>query len=140
MPRGTTLLGILACMTPLACGATVHPGLANAPALSNVPVADAAVQDVVANGRDSCERGLGPGPLRYQFPPCPGVERPAAVVITSRPRGMGDLYLPWVEHYYSRWSCPWSARQPARMTLVRLGAPDPEPDHVLKRLTCLWPL
>ena len=78
MSRSTALLGMLMSLAPLACATTVRPGLANVPALGSSLIADASVHDVVANGRDSCEQGLRPGPLRYQVPPCPGLVRGAA--------------------------------------------------------------
>jgi len=76
MHRVAALIGVLVSLTPVACATTVQPGLANAAALSTSPVTDASVHDVIANGRDSCQRGLGAGPLRHQFPPCPEVARP----------------------------------------------------------------
>lgn len=90
------------------CGPSVQPGLANAPALGKVPSADERVTDVVANGRDACERNIGPGPLRDQVPPCPTVEEQApAVRVTLRPTGAADAGTDeWLEHYWRGWPCP----------------------------------
>ena len=75
MPRTAAWLGMLTSLATLSCTTTVYPGLANAPALGTNPSAEASVHDAVANGREACGRGLGPGPLRSQVPACPGVER-----------------------------------------------------------------
>jgi len=90
------------------CGSSVQPGLANAPALSKVPSADERVTDVVANGHDACERNLGPGPLRYQAPPCPTVEEQGPTVrMFPRPSGATDAGAEeWLEHYWRGWPCP----------------------------------
>jgi hypothetical protein len=139
MPRTAAMVGILMSLAPLSCATTV--GLANAPALGASPRADAGVHDVVANGRDSCERGLGPGPLRYQVPPCPGVERPAAdrTVTNPAPSAKG-IVTPWVEHYYSPWPCSSQENDSDRMTLARLASPHAAPDRASTGLTCAWPL
>jgi len=144
MPRTAALLGMALSLAPLACATSVHPGLANAPALGSTPVAaDASVRDVVANGRDSCERGLGPGPLRYQVPPCPGVERAAAAtpIVNPAPSAKG-IVIPWVEHYYSPWPCSSSDQnnEANRMTLGHLASPRAAPDRALSGPTCTWPL
>jgi hypothetical protein len=122
MPRTAPLLGMVMSWAPLACAATIHPGLANVPALGTRPIADASVHDVVANGRDSCERGLGPGPLRYQLPPCRSVERLVvdSNVANSAPSAKG-IVMPWVDHYYSRWPCASSKDEAGRMTLAHLA-------------------
>ncbi len=90
------------------CGSSVQPGLANAPALGKAPSSEERVTDAVANGHDSCERNLGPGPLRGQVPPCPTVvERAAAVRVSLRPSPTTDAGTDeWVEHYWKGWPCP----------------------------------
>lgn len=139
MPRTTALFAMLMSLAPLACATTVHPGLANAPALGGSPVADVAVHDVVANGPDSCERKLGPGPLRYQVPSCPPVERPVVQTIVVNPASSEKgIVMPWVEHYYSRALCSASDGEPDRMTLVR-QQPYAVSDRPLSGLAC-WPL
>jgi hypothetical protein len=140
MPRTAALLGILMFLGPLACASTVHPGLANAPALGSNPPVDATVHDVVANGRDSCERKLGPGPLRDEVPPCPGVERPASppIVVASPALSGKGIVMPWVEHYYSRGPCVSSEDEADRMTLAR-QPPYTASSRSLGGLTC-WPL
>jgi hypothetical protein len=141
MPRTAALLGMLMSLAPLACVTTVHPGLANAPALGTAQVADGSVHDVVANGRDSCERRLGPGPLRYQVPPCPGVERSGVdPTIANRAPGAKGIVVPWVNHFYSRWPCSSSENEADRMTLARLASPYAASDRALSGLTCAWPL
>jgi hypothetical protein len=141
MPRTAVLLGMLMSLTPIACATTIQPGLANAPALGSSPLADGSVRDVVANGRDSCERRLGPGPLRYQIPPCPGVERSAAdPTFANRAPTAKGIVSPWVKHFYARWPCASSEMEPDRMTLARLSLPNSTWDRSLSRPACAWPL
>jgi hypothetical protein len=140
LPPTLAVLATLVSLAPLGCATTVQPGLANAPSLSTTPVADANVHDVVANGPDSCEGRLGPGPLRYQFPPCPGVERralpPAAVGVASPEKG---IVLPWEEHHDSRPPCSFSENDAKRVTLGNPGALYSASDRGLI-LTCVGPL
>jgi hypothetical protein len=139
MPRNAALLAMLMSVGPLACATTVHPGLANAPALGGSPVADATVHDVVANGRDSCERKLGPGPLRYEVPPCPAVEQTAAPRVVVEPvSSEKGIVTPWVDHYYSRAACSSSDSDGDPMTLAR-QLPYAPPGRPLAGLAC-WPL
>jgi hypothetical protein len=136
IPRTVALVGTLA---SLGCATSVQPGLANVPALSTGPVADANVHDVVANGRDSCERGQGPGPQRYRIPECPDVERlapPPGVVSVAPPSA---TVMPWLEHYYSRWPCALWEDQASRMTLADPASPHAASDRGLI-LTCAGPL
>lgn len=51
----------------------VHAGLANVPAVPGGSP-ETRVHDVIANGRDGCERWMFPqgGALRGQIPPCGG--------------------------------------------------------------------
>jgi hypothetical protein len=113
---------MLASLAPLGCAMTVQPGLANASALSTTPVADATVNDIVANGRDSCAREFGPGPLRDQIPACPAVEERRA----GQPPVIGvappAIVIPWVEHYYSRWPCLLLENEASRLTLANPAA------------------
>jgi hypothetical protein len=143
MPRTTALLGtMLMSLAPLACVNTVHPGLvnvANVPATAISPVADASVQDVVPNGSYSCERRFGPGPLRYEVPPCPGVDRPAAdPTVANRVPSAKGIVMPWVEHYYS--PCASWKNEAGRITLARLASPYVASDFAFSGLTCAWPL
>jgi hypothetical protein len=141
MPRATALFGLLMPLATLACATTVHPGLANVPAIATSPVADAGVHDVVANGRDSCERRFGPGPLRYQVPPCPGAERPAAdPTVAKRVPSAKGVVMPWVEHYYSPWPCASWELEADRTRLARLTSPYVASDFAFSGLTCAWPL
>lgn len=148
MPRTAALLGILTCLAPLACGATIHPGLANVPALGTTPAVGAGAGDVVANGRDSCQRGpgLGPGgPLRYAISPCPGFERPnGGLTVANRAPSALGIVMPSVERYYSRWPCSSSLQESSRenetgrMLLARLASPDGASDFALSRPSCVW--
>jgi hypothetical protein len=140
MLRNAALFSIvMMSLAPLGCATTVHPGLANAPALGGSPVADVRVHDVVANGRDSCERKLGPGPLRDEVPPCQTVERtPDSPVVTGPTSSEKVIVMPWVEHYYSRAACFSSENEPELMTMART-LPYTASDHPLSAMTC-WPL
>jgi hypothetical protein len=62
------------------CGAGAQAGLANAPVLGGA-TPDARVHDVVANGRDACERSAFPAGevLRGQIPPCTPRENVATI-------------------------------------------------------------
>jgi hypothetical protein len=135
IPRTIALVGMLA---SLGCPTGVQPGLANVPVLSTSPVADANVHDVVANGRDSCERGQGPGPQRYQIPECADerLATPPGVVSVAPPSA---TVMPWLEHYYSRWPCALSEDQASRMTLTNPASPHAASDRGLI-LTCAGPL
>jgi len=141
MPRSAALLGISVSLATVACGTTIHPGLANALALGKGPPVDTSVHDVVANGNDSCERGFGPGPLRYQIPPCPGVERPAAAAtVVGRVQGANGVVMPWVEHYYSRWSCPFlQSREDAAIAVGFVPRQAAASDGRSTALTCALP-
>lgn len=92
----------------IGCGPSVQPGLANAPSLGKVPSADERVTDAVANGHDACQRNVGPGPLRYQVPPCPTIVPEAPPVrLSVRPSGATDAGADgWLEHYWKGWPCP----------------------------------
>ena len=85
------------------------------------------IVEAVANGRDACERALGPGPLRYQVPACPGVEPPALVI--SRPPSEPAVVMPWVEHYHSRWAC--SSDEEADRNTLAVVMKRPAPSNVL---------
>ena len=113
-PPTAALLGILVCSGPLGCATTVQPGLANALALPGSAVVDPSVNDVVANGRDACEGGLGSGPVRYRIPACLKVERYATphAVFSVAPPADG------VEPDPPRWPCSFSENQAQWMTLV----------------------
>jgi hypothetical protein len=149
MPRNPALLGVVMALAPLACATTVNPGLANVPALGTSPIAGASVRDVIANGRDSCERGLGRGPLRDQLPPCPGVERPAIEsTVANRVRqepsptapSSNGVVVPRVEPYYLRWPCFSSRNEADRSTLAHLAPPYAASDRGLSGETCALPL
>jgi hypothetical protein len=136
VPRTIALIGML---SSLGCAISVQPGLTNVPALSISPVADANVHDVVANGRDSCERGLRPRPRRYPIPECPYVEHldPTPGVVSVAPPSA--TVMPWLEHYYSRWPCSHSEHQANHTTLANPASAHVASDRGLI-LTCAGPL
>ncbi len=106
-------------LVPLGCGTAFRPGLANAPQLSGSPIVDVRVHDAVANGRDSCERRLGAGPLRNEIPAC-AVATPivsnSSIAVDSSPPNVARV--PWVQPYSDRGSCPsWDNRM-GRLTLA----------------------
>jgi hypothetical protein len=122
MPRTVTLLGALVLLVPLGCGTAFRPGLANAPQLNGSPIVDVGVHDAIANGRDSCERRLGPGPLRNEVPACAvavaTVSSPSVAVIAVKGAPANVAPVPWVEPYSERGSCPsWDNRM-GRLTLA----------------------
>jgi hypothetical protein len=113
-----------------ACASTVQPGLANAPSLGKVPSSDERVTDAVANGHDSCERSLGPGPLRQQVPPCPTVvEHAPAVRLPVPPRPAGADAQRWMEHYWVGWPCPKRSAQSAGERLIAWSPSDLRESH-----------
>jgi hypothetical protein len=73
---------------PLLAGCSLQFGLANAPVVINAGTTETRVHDVVANGRDSCERRwFPPGQvLRGEIPPCVKTERlPRVATFVSPP-------------------------------------------------------
>jgi hypothetical protein len=119
MPRTVALIGVLMSLVPLGCATALRPGLSNAPALNGSPIVDARVHDAIANGRDSCERRLGPGPLRNEIPACT-VAAPAASDPVAPDGARGDAVLvPWVKPYSDRGICPsWDNRM-GRLTVAQ---------------------
>jgi hypothetical protein len=112
------LIGFLMSLLPLGCATVFRPGLANAPQLNGSPMVDPRVHDAIANGRDSCERRLGAGPLRNEQPACvaslPPVSNPP--VMRGEPP-VETLPVPWVKPYSDRGSCPsWDNRM-GRITI-----------------------
>jgi hypothetical protein len=113
MPRTVALIGFLMSLVPLGCATVFRPGLANAPQLNGSQMVDPRVHDAIANGRDSCERRLGAGPLRNEQPACivaaPSVYPPVAPAEA--------VPVPWVKPYSDRGSCPsWDNRM-GRITI-----------------------
>lgn len=141
MPRTAAWLGMLTSLATLSCTTTVYPGLANAPALGTNPSAEASVHDAVANGREACGRGLGPGPLRSQVPACPGVEQSRGDSTTAnRPPDASGIVMPWVEHYYSRVPCSAPESEAHRLTLARTASLYALSERGSSGMTCGWPL
>jgi hypothetical protein len=140
MPRNAALLGIVMLFVPVACTTVacttvVRPGLANAPALSGTPV-DARAHDVIANGGDSCERRLGPGPLRNEVPPCATVG-PSSSNPTVAIQPPSERSLLWVEHYYTDWPCSARGAPVRRITLAgSFASPSIAFDRELRGATC----
>jgi hypothetical protein len=123
MPRTAALIGVFMSLVPLGCGTAFRPGLANAPQLSGSPIVDVRVHDAIANGRDSCERRLGPGPLRNEVPACavatPPVSNPS-VGLGALNESPAEAAAPiWrVKPYSDRGSCPsWDNRM-GRLTMA----------------------
>jgi hypothetical protein len=141
MPRTAILLGMLMLLARVACTTMVRPGLANAAALGGTPV-DARVHDVIANGGDSCERRLGPGPLRNEVPACPTARTPVSDAAAGRyASSMKEVTVPWVEHYYTHWPC--SSRHDEHVGRVTLAGSFASPaitsDRAFGGATCAVP-
>jgi len=110
MFRGSKLFWLTLWVTPLGCTPIVQIGLSNVPAPDPTRVSDAMVRDVVSNGRDSCGRRYapGPGPLRYQVPPCESTGRTGGTTALAPPVSMNyAMVLRWVEYRHTGWSCRW---------------------------------
>jgi hypothetical protein len=112
-------------LVPLGCGTAFRPGLANAPQLNGSPIVDVRVHDAIANGRDSCERRLGSGPLRNEVPACAVATPPpsnASVVVgavgTLNESPARAASTPPVKLYSDPDGCPsWSNRM-GRLTVA----------------------
>ena len=125
MPRIMALVGVLMSLVPLGCGTAFQPGLANAPQLNGSPLVDVRVHDAIANGRDSCERRLGSGPLRNEVPACAVATPPlsgasvavgAVGAVNESPESAGSI--PQVKPYSDLDSCPsWDNRM-GRLTVA----------------------
>ncbi|HEX5225970.1 MAG TPA: hypothetical protein VFW29_12650 [Solirubrobacteraceae bacterium] len=116
--------GIL-CLAVAGCASTVQPGLANGPPLGKVPSSEEGITDVVANGPQSCERALGPGPLRGQLPACPTVaERLITVRFHVRGTSSDREASRWLEHYWVGWPCPARPTESAGSRLVAWSPSD----------------
>jgi hypothetical protein len=90
-------LSVLACACLVGCTSSVQVGLANAPVLGGATV-ETRVHDVIANGRDSCERSTFPqgDVLRGHIPPC----------VAGEPDGAGVLDFSWLVPPVSPWRAP----------------------------------
>jgi hypothetical protein len=118
MPRIMALIGVFMSLVPLGCGTAFRPGLANAPQLNGSPIVDVRVHDAIANGRDSCERRLGSGPLRNEVPACAVATPPlssasvAVVAVGAVDESPANaVSIPRVKPYSDRDSCPsWDNR------------------------------
>jgi hypothetical protein len=118
MPRTVALFGALMLLVPLGCATAFRPGLANAPQLNGSPIVDGRVHDAIANGGDSCERRLGPGPLRNEVPACVAVT-PASDPVALDGAPANAAMPPWVKPYFDRGSCPsWDNRM-GRLTVAQ---------------------
>ena len=89
------------------CAVNAVPGLANAPTLGGT-TAETRVHDVVANGKDACERSAFPegAVLRGQIPPCTSKEILVKTVAFSQPTPTGE---PWLSPSYPIGVCPSDA-------------------------------
>jgi hypothetical protein len=105
------VLTVLSAALPLyGCGASIRPGLSNAPRLGGTATVDNRVSDVVSDGDDSCGASSERGSLRNGVPPCPGSGSAFPLSITQLPApstaAPSDLVRPWVDHFYIGWPCP----------------------------------
>jgi hypothetical protein len=77
---------LVACAGLVGCGSNLQVGLANAPVLGGA-TPESRVHDVIANGRDACERSSFPQGqvLRGQLPPCSPNEVRAPVTLWKPP-------------------------------------------------------
>jgi len=117
MLRTVALIGFLVSLVPLGCATVFRPGLANAPQLNGSQMVDPRVHDAIANGRDSCERRLGAGPLRNEQPACIAAAPPVSTPAARGEAPAEALPVPWVKPYSDRGSCPsWDNRM-GRITI-----------------------
>jgi hypothetical protein len=104
----------------------VQPGLANAPRLGGTAAPDDRINDVVSNGGDSCDRWAEQGPLRHRIPPCPSSPHPAAsmwlLTTSTAPQHPPGVVVPWLQHFYTQWSCSRSEAPTATKTLAWASA------------------
>ncbi len=95
---GSTYAFVLTSALLMGCASSLQVGLANAPGLGGA-TAETRVHDVIANGRDSCERSAFPqgDVLRGHIPPCAGTE-PVAVApilpLTQQPNTLNPPGYP----------------------------------------------
>jgi hypothetical protein len=94
---------VLVCALLAGCGSSVQVGLANAPILGGA-TPETRVHDVIANGRDSCERSAFPQGhlLRGQIPTCGPKQR---VTLTRAEPWTGPANS-WNLRPYSLGDCP----------------------------------
>jgi len=95
---GTSIqLSMLACACLVGCASSVQVGLANAPLLGGA-TSETRVHDVIANGRDSCERSAFPQGqvLRGEIPPC----------VIGEPVGTGIPDFRWLLPPARPWQVP----------------------------------
>jgi hypothetical protein len=117
MGRILEWLALMTVAPALACGCTVQAGLANAPQLGGTTIADPRVQDVIADGPDSCGKKLDPGPLRYRVIPCPRAGASSPRPAAPAPSADIDEVMRWVDHHYTDWGCVTRPYQLARCSL-----------------------
>ena len=114
------------------CGPTVQAGLANAPWLGG-DTPETRVHDVIANGRDACERSSFPqgDVLRGHFPPCSS-EKARAIRRDFFSQGVQPPSSPWLPPWYPTGVCPKRGRgfQASETTLALSSPTSPE------RLAC----
>ena len=111
---------VLACAFIVGCAPSVQVGLANGPVLGGATV-ETRVHDVIANGRDSCERSAFPQGevLRGHVPPCVTKE-PAtgvpALLYPARPKT-------WSSPTYPLAACPnpWSKPTGAEKAMAAIS-------------------
>lgn len=104
-------MSVVVCAFVAGCGSAVQVGLANAPVLGGA-TPETRVHDVIANGRDACERSaFPPGEvLRGQLPPCSSKETTPAIPRTVLPSAR-------TSPGYSLRMCSSAAPRPTRAEL-----------------------
>ena len=93
---GSICISVVLCAFLAGCGSAVRVGLANAPGLGGATL-ETRVHDVIANGRDACERSAFPpgGVLPGQTPPCSSKEAALAIpwTVALSPRATAGYSL-----------------------------------------------
>jgi hypothetical protein len=114
-----TGISVFLSMLLVGCTSTIQVGLANAPVLGGA-TPDSHVSDVIANGRDSCERSMFSqgAVLRGQIPACG-----AKSVVAPEPNDLlwTERVSSWGPPQYSLGPCP-SVRREGTRTPTGLAA------------------
>jgi hypothetical protein len=104
----------------------VQTGLANAPRLGGAAAPDDRVSDVISTGGDSCGRWAEQGPLRHRIPPCPSAAHAAAsmwlLTSSTAPAQPPGVVVPWLQHFYTQWTCSRPATPTPTNTLAWASA------------------
>jgi hypothetical protein len=118
-------ISVLAYALLLGCGSVTQVGLSNAPVLGGA-TPDPRVHDVIANGRDACERSaFPPGEvLRGQIPPCVSGEREPRI-LTFVPMAPASAPIsPAYSLTVCRGDAPAVTRDELALAAIRLSSRD----------------